>query len=75
MNLSLGYLELGHVDLESSFETHDPYKIWDTMSDKLDIYSIEIDGVKAVYDYSWADEDYEKRQINYLMPGYNSHNV
>ena len=74
-SLSLGYLELGHVDLESSFGTHDPYKIWDMMSDKLDIYSIEIDDVKAIYDYSWADEDYEQRQINYLMPGYNSHNV
>ena len=75
VNLSLGYLEIGVVDLESSFGTHDPYKIWDMMSDKLDIYSIEIDDVKAIYDYSWADEDYEQRQINYLMPGYNSHNV
>ena len=72
-SLSLGYLELGHVDLESSFGTHDPYKIWDMMSDKLDIYSIEVDGIKAVYDYSWADADYEQRQINYLMPGYKSH--
>jgi hypothetical protein len=73
VNLSLGYLELGHVDLESSFGTHDPYKIWDMMSDKLDIYSIEIDNVKAVYDYSWSDEDHEQRQIQFLMPGYNSY--
>jgi hypothetical protein len=74
-NLSLGYLELGHVDLQNSFDTHDERKIWDMMSDKLDIYSIEVDGVKVVYDYSWSDEDYEQRQINYLMPGYYSHNV
>jgi len=71
--LSLGHLEIGHIDLERSFGTHDIFKIWDMVSDKLDIYSIEVDGVKSVYDYSWADEDYEQRQINYLMPGYNSH--
>ena len=71
--LSLGHLELGHVDLERSFGTHDPYKIWDMMSSMLDIYSIEIDNIKTIYDYSWADEDYETRQINYLMPGYHSY--
>ena len=71
--LSLGHLELGHVDLERSFGTHDPYKIWDMMSSMLDIYSIEVDGTKAIYDYSWADENYEQRQINYLMPGYNQY--
>lgn len=71
--LSLGHLELGHVDLERSFGTHDPYKIWDMMSSMLDIYSIEIDNIKTIHDYSWADEDYETRQINYLMPGYHSY--
>jgi hypothetical protein len=72
-NLSLGYLELGHIDLQRSFGTTDVAKIWDIMSDNLDIYSIDVDGAKAVYDYSWADEDYEQRQINYLLPGYNSY--
>ena len=43
------------------------------MGDYLDIYSLEVDGVSAVYDYSWADADHEQRQISYLMPGYNSY--
>jgi len=43
------------------------------MGDKLDIYSIEVDGIKAIYDYSWADADHEQRQINFLTPGYNSY--
>ena len=72
-NLSLGYLELGHIDLERSFGTHDIFKIWDVMGDKLDIYCIEVDGIKAIYDYSWADADHEQRQINFLTPGYNSY--
>ena len=73
--LSLGYLELGHINLEKSFGTHDVFKIWETMSQYLDIYSLEVDGVRAVYDYSWTDDDYEHRQLQKLMPGYLSHNV
>jgi hypothetical protein len=71
--LSLGYLELGHVDLERSFGTHDMFKIWEMMSRRLDIYSLTVGDDTAVYDYSWADPDYEERQIRYLMPGYLSH--
>ena len=71
--LSLGHLELGHVDLERSFGTHDIYKIWDIMSPMLDIYSISVDEITAVYDYTWADDDHEQRQIQFLMPGYNSY--
>lgn len=68
--LSLGYLDIGKIDLERSFGTEDVDKIWSLVSNYLDIYSLEVDGVKAVYDYSWADEDYEDRQIAKLMPGY-----
>jgi hypothetical protein len=71
--LSLGHLELGHIDLERSFGTHDIYKIWKIMNNMLDIYSITVDDVTAVYDYNWADTDHEEQQISYLMPGYNSH--
>ena len=71
-NLSLGYLEIGKVDLKKSFGTDDPFAIWQMMSSRLDIYSIECMGVTATYDYNWADDDYEQRQINYLMPGYQS---
>ena len=74
-SLSLGYLEIGAVDLVRSFGTTNESDIWTLMGDYLDIYSLEVDGVSAVYDYSWADADHERRQISYLMPGYNSHNV
>jgi hypothetical protein len=69
-NLSLGYLEIGKVDLKRSFGTEDPSVIWEMMGKRLDIYSIECLGSTATYDYNWADEDYEQQQINYLMPGY-----
>jgi hypothetical protein len=72
-NLSLGYLELGCIDLRRSFGTEDVDKIWQMMSNRLDIYSIKCMGKTAVYDYSWADADHEQQQINFLMPGYMSH--
>lgn len=72
-SLSLGYLEIGKIDLETSFGTTDVFKIWEIMSNYLDIYSLEINGEHAIYDYSWTDADHQERQINYLSPGYNSH--
>jgi len=40
--LSLGYLELGYVELEKSFGTTDSFEIWKQMSSHLDIERIEI---------------------------------
>jgi len=71
--LSLGYLEIGHVDLERSFGTHDMFKIWEIMNRYLDIYSLTVGDATAVYDYNWADPDHEQRQLERLMPGYLSH--
>lgn len=71
--LSLGYLEIAKIDLLKSFGTEDVDRIWDVMSNYLDIYSLRIGDDVAVYDYSWADPDHEEQQIRYLMPGYLSH--
>jgi hypothetical protein len=71
--LSLGYLEIGKVNLNQSFGTENREKIWEIMSRRLDIYSIECLNHTATYDYTWSDIDYEQRQIDFLMPGYMSH--
>ena len=68
--LSLGYLPLGKVDIEKSFATTDPYAIWDVLSDHLDIYSIEVNGIKNSFDYCWTDDDYKQKQIDKMKPGY-----
>jgi hypothetical protein len=68
--LSLGYLHLGQVDLLRSFGTQDPTTIWESMSQHLDIYKIEVDGVSATYDYCWTDVDYKEQQIAMMKPGY-----
>lgn len=68
--LSLGYLPLGQVDLETSFGTNDYQKIWDQLSSHLDIYSIEIDGIRNTFDYCWSNSDYKQMQIDIMRPGY-----
>jgi hypothetical protein len=68
--LSLGYLPLGQVDLLSSFGTEDYQQIWDTLSDHLDVYQIEVDGVGNTFEYCWTDATYKQMQIDIMKPGY-----
>jgi len=68
--LSLGYLQLGHVDLIRSFGTTDMFDVWDQLSQHLDIYSIEVDGIKHTFEYCWTDADYKQQQIDMMRPGY-----
>lgn len=68
--LSLGYLPIGEIDLMSSFGTIKHELIWEKLSNYLDVYSIEVDGVKNTFDYCWTDADYKQQQINMMRPGY-----
>ena len=68
--LSLGYLPIGQVDLESSFGTKDYQQIWDRLSNHLDIYSIEVNGVNNIFNYCWNDPTYKQQQIDMMRPGY-----
>jgi len=68
--LSLGYLPIGQVDLQGSFGTTVAQDIWPILGNYLDIYRIEVDGVRQVYDYCWTDTNYQQQQIAQLKPGY-----
>lgn len=69
-SLSLGYLPLGQVDLLGSFGTYDYQTIWDNLSNHLDIYRIEVDGVSNTFEYCWSDAGYKQMQIDMMKPGY-----
>jgi hypothetical protein len=69
-DLSCGYLPIAQVDLKKSFGTSEGEVIWDILGNYLDIYSIEVDGVKQTYDYCWTDNQYRQWQIEQLKPGY-----
>ena len=68
--LSLGYLPIGEIDLITSFGTTKQEIIWSKLSNYLDVYSIEVDGVKNTFDYCWTDSDHKQRQIDMMRPGY-----
>ncbi len=69
-NLSNGHLLIGNIDLDKNFGTKDQFKIWEILSSHLDVYEIEINGVKKKYNYCWTDKDYKEMQINMMRPGY-----
>jgi len=69
-SLSCGYLPIGQVDLIADFGTTDYQIIWNKLSDHLDIYQIEVDGVIGKFEYSWADSSYKQMQIDIMRPGY-----
>jgi hypothetical protein len=56
-NLSLGYLPIGQVDLQKSFGTTDATEILNILQEYLDIYAIDVDGVRCVYQYTWKEQD------------------
>jgi hypothetical protein len=68
--LCLGFMQIGEIDLEESFGTTDQVEIRKILGNFQDLYSIEVDGVKAVYDYCWTDEDYKEQQIAIMKDGY-----
>jgi hypothetical protein len=68
--LSLGYLPIGQVELFNSFGSTDHDSIWDLLSDHLDIYRIEVDGVSNTFEYCWTDQTYKQMQIDMMKPGY-----
>jgi hypothetical protein len=56
LDLMLGYVPLGKIDLESAFGTHDPQQVWPILSKYLDIYRIEVGDCAFTYDYCWSDD-------------------
>lgn len=68
--LSLGYLHIGEINVKSAFGTTSTDKVWDILSNYLDIYRIEVDGVSNQFDYCWTDADYKQTQIDMMRPGY-----
>lgn len=49
--LSLGHLHIGKVDLDRSFGTNDMIEIWRQLETHLDLYSIEVNGTKNIFNY------------------------
>tara|TARA_B110000858_G_C17778875_1_gene463673 strand:+ start:82 stop:1194 length:1113 start_codon:yes stop_codon:yes gene_type:complete len=76
--LSLGYIKIGQVDLESSFQQTSFSKIYDIMKDNLNINRIEITGNKLSennFPYTLESKDWKLIQMEALREGYESRSM
>ena len=76
--LALGYIKIGQVDLETSFQNR-PFKlIYETMKDNLNIKNITIRGVgihQNDFPYTLESNDWKQIQMEGLESGYKSCSV
>ena len=76
--LSLGYIKLGQVDLETSFQNRPFTSIYDVMKDNLNIKNITIRGVEIHqndFPYTLDSKDWKQIQLEGLKKGYESRSM
>ena len=76
--LSLGYIKLGQVDLETSFQNRPFTSIYDVMKDNLNIKNITIRGVgthQNDFPYTLDSKDWKQIQMEGLKKGYESRSM
>ena len=64
--LTIGHPKVAQVDLQRTFGTADYRSIWAQLDQHLDVYQITTSTAQAIYNYSWADSDYQDQQIQIL---------
>jgi hypothetical protein len=65
-SLTIGHPKVAQVDLMATFGTTDVDAIWQQLYKNLDVKSISVAGVTAIYDYHWSDDNYMHQQIRCL---------
>ena len=76
--LSLGYIKIGQVDLETSFQNRPFKSIYEIMKDNLNIKNITIRGVgihQNDFPYTLESDDWKQIQIEGLKQGYESRSM
>ena len=76
--LALGYIKLGQVDIQESFNSKDFLPVYRQLLDCLNISKIELTGsenIVAEYKYNLSTPDWKDLQIKELKKGYESHSL
>ena len=75
--LSLGYIKIGQVDLETSFQNRSFSAIYDEMKNNLNIKNIAIrdTGIQNAFPYTLDSEDWKQIQMEGLKKGYESRSM
>ena len=67
--LTIGHPQVGQVDLERSFNTTDPFAIWNQLNTCLNVHKIRTSDAQAIYEYNWSDADFISRQVQRISQG------
>ena len=76
--LALGYIKIGQVDLETSFQNRPFVSIYEVMKDNLNIKNITIRGVgihQNDFPYTLESDDWKQIQMEGLKQGYESRSM
>ncbi len=76
--LSLGYIKIGQIDLEASFQETNFKKIYDIMKNNLNISKIQIIGnenYENIFPYTLDSTDWKQIQLEGLKSGYKSRSL
>ena len=75
--LSLGYIKIGQVDLETSFQNRSFSAIYNEMKNNLNIKNIAIrnTGIQNDFPYTLDSEDWKQIQMEGLKKGYESRSM
>ena len=76
--LALGYIKIGQVDLETSFQNSRFKSIYEVMKDNLNIKNITIKGVgihQNDFPYTLESDDWKQIQMEGLRKGYESRSM
>ena len=76
--LSLGYIKIGQIDIDASFQDNSFSAIYEVMRDNLNIKNIAVIGGENYehdYTYDLDSEDWKQIQIEGLKKGYESRSV
>jgi hypothetical protein len=65
-SLTIGHPQIGQVNLLASFGTTDYSSIWNQLTNYQDVYKIHTSDASAIYNYHWADSDYQQQQTRIL---------
>lgn len=65
-SLTIGHPQVGQVDLEDSFNTHEYKKIWRILNSHLNVVEIQTSDARAEYPYCWSDANYMEQQVKCL---------
>ncbi len=76
--LSLGYIKLGEIDLETSFQNSPFTGIYEEMKDNLNIKNITVQGKNIIandFPYTLDSNDWKQIQMEELKKGYESRSM